>query len=179
METVATQYVTKLAEYLNAQLVNHPIPGVTGGLIHIGRYQDDPTEHTFIATVHEGGPMNVTKTGHQSWKHEINNDFPEEMSGGEPCSSYWTYRFNIKIDFYMVDTGEDQTEARQRGMLVAQWFRYWVHLATPSEIGMSQSDYNEIALSTKPVAIEMIEGGGPGSYIEKALLYIEMITYLG
>ena len=187
MDTLAAQYTVSLTDYLSDQLVHNPptiaVSGtdteIIGGLVHLGKYQDDPTEYTFVATVHEGGPTNVTKTGHQTWRHEEYDKMEREMVGGDTCISYWKYKYTVKIDYFMVDSGENQEEARRKGMLVAQWFRYKVQQATPSTLGLSKSDFGEIALEQRPIALEMIEGGGPDSYIEKALLFIEQLVMNG
>jgi len=173
MKTIAVQYIEKLTDHLTAEQTNDPAPGIAGGLFHVGRYQDDPTEYTFIATTHEGGPHTVTKTGRQTWRHEEDSKKDREMIGGEYGLSYWSYRYTINVAFYMVDSGEDQEEAREKGMTIAQWIRYKVTHATPSVLGLVPSDFDEVALEQRPTAIEMIESGGPGSYIERILIFIE------
>jgi hypothetical protein len=125
-----------------------------------------------VATLHEGGPITVSRKGRQTWRHEEDDGLDREMIGGEYSLSYWTYRYTIEIKFYMIDSGEDQDTARGKGMTIAQWIRHRLTVATPSRLGLNPSDYGEVALSQRPKAIEMIESGGPGSYIEKILIFI-------
>ena len=173
MTTLAYQYIDKLADYLASQALTDPIPDVTGGLFQVGKYQDDPTDFTFIATLHEGSPITVTKTGRQTWEHVERDDMDREMLGGGKCILYWWYRYSVVVNFFMVDSGENKETARRKGTEVVQWIRKKVADAQPDVLSLTTSSYGETPLEQRVTKIEMVESGGDSSYIEKSLILIE------
>lgn len=176
VQTLPDQYLEKLCAWLIEQAAAY-IPAVlSGGLIQVGKYQASPELHTFIATLHEGDPKDSSRSGDKDWCHEVDGKWPMEMP---TCEEYWNYRYTLHLQYFMTQTGETQDVALEQGRALTQWFRQKVNAAKVGVLDLVESDFDETPLRQYVKKVEVSEGGGPtGSYIEKAVLFIEMKVIL-
>lgn len=175
-------YLVALQQYLQYQvLVDPPFGiGIFPDSIHIGKWQASPEYAPPVITLHIGDPKETADSGRKEWRHEMRPG-TEEMTGGSCATSTWDYRYSIHISFYMTRTGQEQTEAITQGSRLAQWMAKKVNEANVRTLiayGLAYpSDFGETPFNAKVIAIEAREGGGPGSYIAKSVLFIEHLVY--
>lgn len=179
--TLDIAYLMALADFLRDRAESEPPADVeiVDELINVGRWQDSPEREGPVITLHVGNPRDEAGSGKKDWRHEMIEGSQE--IGGESCTSaLWHYRYCVQMQYYMTRSGEDQQRSLELASRTTQWLHRQLSRCPRSELyarGMPVvTVYGERHIQHMVVSIEFREGGGPGSYIQSSLLFIEQLV---
>lgn len=181
--TLNDSFCSALRSFLAAKSVSDPPTGITLTTTNFvyGRYQASPEDIVPIVSVHVNNPLDASDSNNYDWRHERRANGGEMGGPGGCAAGMWDYRFSVRLQYFMTRSGESQDDALDKGYRMAQWL---VHTIGDGSIGIFESsygfqrtsDFGETALKYTVSHFETHEGGGPGSYIMRATIFLEMLV---
>lgn len=181
LDAMLTMYTAKLGTFpafAGPSGVSAPTP-----LFHIGRYQQADVEtRSLIITLHMGDPQEEASSGERTWRHE-HLPRQDEFGVAGYAASVWKYRYSVYVQYFLTRVRVAQQDALTNIYRVLNWLRLQaqrnpVHVLHGYGL-VQQSDFGETMLRYYPVAIEIIEGGGPPrDYIMRGKLFLEADVHI-